>query len=53
MDSRLERRLDEERIVMEQKRKERLEMHLYMKTCVSKQFDSLSSPQYAKTFCYL
>lgn len=30
----LKRRLDEERIVMEQKRKERLEMHLYMKTCI-------------------
>lgn len=30
-----ERRLDEERHVMEQRRKERLEMHLYMKTCVS------------------
>ncbi|KAG2175621.1 hypothetical protein INT43_001268, partial [Umbelopsis isabellina] len=30
----LKRRLDEERVAMEQKRKERLEMHLYMKTCI-------------------
>ncbi|CAO3672198.1 unnamed protein product [Umbelopsis vinacea] len=30
----LKRRLDEERHVMEQRRKERLEMHLYMKTCI-------------------